>query len=71
MQWVTPDNGQVVVEGWRTGGDYRVAIALPLVITRPGHLVPRDLVDDCDVEEKEWKALMVTSRSTESTKRSR
>ena len=37
-----------------------------LVITRPGHLVPRDLVDDYDVEEKEWKALTVTSRSTES-----
>ena len=61
MQWVTPDNGQVVVEGWRTGGDYRVAIAVLLVITRPGHLVPRDLVDDFDVEEKEWTALMVTS----------
>ena len=71
MQWVTPANGQVVVEGWRTGGDDRVAIALLLVITRPGHLVLRDLVDDFGVEEKEWKALTVTSRSTESTKSSR
>ena len=52
MQWVTPANGQVVVEGWRTGGDYRVAIAVLLVITRPGHLVPRDLVDDFGVEER-------------------
>ena len=71
MQWVTPANGQLVVEGWRTGGDYRFAIAVLLVITRPGHLVPRDLVDDFGVEEKEWKPLMVTSRSTKSTKSSR
>ena len=58
------------MEGWRTGGEDRFAIVLLLVITRPGHLVLRDLVDDFDVEEKEWKPLMVTSRSTESIKSS-